>query len=169
MYYAMTRQFIRSLRALDHNLEKAIHHAEAKKFDPDNFCSARLAPDMFPLTRQVQVACDVAKRIVSALSGREAPVHEDTERTMAELRARVAKCLAYLETITPDDFAKVTPTTLVKVPNPPGKVMYAPDALLARSVPNFFFHVTTAYGLLRKGGVELGKRDYLGDVPMIDG
>jgi uncharacterized protein len=165
MYFAVIQQFQRTLRALDAILGKAILHAEAKKFSADNFCTARLAPDMLPFTRQIQMACDTAKRATASLTGKQAPVHEDTEQTMAQLRERIAKCLAYLGTLHAEDFAKVTAKTEVKLPNPPGKAMHAEDALFARAVPNFFFHVTTAYALLRAGGVEVGKMDFLGELP----
>jgi len=165
MYFAVIQQFQRTLVALDAILGKAILHAETKKFSPDNFCTARLAPDMLPFTRQIQIACDSAKRATAGLTGKEAPVHEDTEQTMAQLRERIQKCLAYLATFRSEDFAKVSAKTEVKLPNPPGKAMHADDALLARSVPNFFFHVMVAYALLRAGGVEIGKLDFLGDLP----
>jgi len=168
MYYAVVQQFIRTLRNLDAILVKATKYAETRKFDPNVFCTMRLAPDMLPFTRQVQIACDTAKRTAAGLSGKEAPVHEDNEKTLDELRARIASCVAYLETFKPEDFAHVTDKTVVKVPNPPGKALYAPDALLGRSVPNFFFHVTTAYALLRAGGVEIGKLDFLGPLPLFD-
>jgi hypothetical protein len=165
MYFAMTQQFQRTLRALDSILEKAILHAETKKFDPNNFCTARLAPDMLPFTRQIQIACDTAKRAAAGLVGKETPAHEDTEQTMAELRERIQKCLAYLATFKAQDFAPVTAKTEVKIANPPGKALHAEDALFARSTPNFFFHVAIAYALLRAGGVDIGKRDFLGDMP----
>jgi uncharacterized protein len=165
MYFAIVKQFQRTLRALDAILAKALLHAEAKKFDPDNFCTARLAPDMLPFTRQVQIACDSAKRAAAGLLGKESPVHEDTEKTMAQLRERIQKCLAYLATFREADFSAVTSKTQIKLPNPPGKAMYAEDALLARSTPNFFFHVVTAYSLLRAGGVDIGKVDFLGELP----
>jgi hypothetical protein len=165
MYFAVIQQFQRTLRALDAVLGKAVLHAEARKFSPDNFCAARLAPDMLPFTRQIQIACDGAKRAAALLCGREAPVHEDNEQTMAQLRERIQKCLAYLATFRVEDFAAVTAKTEVKLLNPPGKAMYAEDALLARAIPNFFFHVMVAYSLLRAGGVDIGKMDYLGDVP----
>jgi len=165
MYFAIIQQFQRTLRALDVILGKAVQHAEAKQFDPDNFCTARLAPDMLPFTRQVQIACDSAKRATAGLAGKEAPVHEDTEQTMAQLRERIQKCLAYLATFQARDFAAVTPKTAIKLQNPKGKAMFADDALLARSLPNFFFHVVTAYALLRSGGVEIGKLDFLGELP----
>jgi uncharacterized protein len=165
MYFAIVKQYQRTLRALDAVLAKAVAHAEAKKFDPDNFCTARLAPDMLPFTRQVQIACDSAKRAVAGLAGKEAPVHDDTEQTMAQLRERIQKCLTYLSTFRAADFAAVTSKTEIKLANPPGKAMYADDALLARSTPNFFFHVVIAYALLRAGGVDIGKQDFLGELP----
>jgi uncharacterized protein len=165
MYFAIVQQFQRTLRALDAILAKAILHAEAKKFAPDNFCTARLAPDMLPFTRQVQIACDSAKRVAAGLVDKEAPVHEDTEQTMTQLRERIQKCVAYLTTFRAGDFSAVTSKTQVKLLNPPGKAMYAEDALLARSIPNFFFHVVIAYSILRAGGVDLGKSDFLGELP----
>jgi hypothetical protein len=168
MYFAVIQQFQRTLRVLDAILGKAIAHAEAKKFDPDNFLTARVAPDMLPFTRQVQIACDSAKRAAASLVGKESPVHEDTEQTMAQLRARIQKCLAYLASFKAEDFAAVTAKTVIKLPNPAGKAMHANDALLARSVPNFFFHVMVAYTLLRAGGVEIGKQDFLGELPVFD-
>ena len=168
MYYLAIRQFARSLKNLDGVLEKAIKHAEARKFDVNNFCSARLFPDMLPFLAQVRIACDHAKSAAANLSGKEAPRHEDTETTVADLRARIAKCLASLETFTADDFARTTPETLIKLPNRPGKALPADEYLYARQIPNFFFHVTTAYDLLRHGGVELGKSDFLGPLGFVD-
>lgn len=168
MYFPVIQQFQRSLRALDAILGKAVEHAEAKKFSPDNFLTQRLAPDMLPFTRQVQIACDAAKRAAAALTGKEAPAHEDTEKTMAELRERIRKCLAFLATFREEDFKDVSPRKEIKLPNPPGKAMYAGDALIGRSVPNFFFHMTMTYALLRAGGVDIGKADFLGDLPMFD-
>src|SRR5208282_1602202 len=130
MYFAIIQQFQRTLRALDVILGKAVQHAEAKQFDPDNFCTARLAPDMLPFTRQIQIACDSAKRAAAGLTGKEAPVHEDTEQTVAQLRERIQKCLAYLAGFRAEDFARVTAKTEIKLPNPPGKAMHADDALL---------------------------------------
>jgi uncharacterized protein len=165
MYFAVIQQYQRTLRALDAILSKAVLYAEAKKFSADNFCTARLAPDMLPFARQVQIACDSAKRSAAGLTGKEGPVHEDTEQTMAELRQRIQKCLAYLGSFKAEDFAKVTAKTPVKLANPPGKAMHAEDALYSRSVPNFYFHVTVAYALLRAGGVDVGKQDFLGELP----
>ena len=162
MYYAMVQQFAKTLRNLDTLLEKAVKHAEARKFDPNNFCTARIAPDMFPLTRQVQIACDVAKTAAAALTGKEPPKFDDTEHTMEQLRERIRKTLAYVETFTADDFKKIDAQTVVKLPYPQGKSMHAQEFLLSRCVPNLYFHATTTYDLLRAGGVELGKGDFLG-------
>jgi len=168
MYYLAIRQLARSLRNLDAVLEKAMKHAEARKFDVNNFIQARLFPDMLPFVSQVRIACDVAKTSAALLSGKEPPKHEDNETTVAELRTRIARCLAYLDTFTPADFEKTSAQTVVKLPNRPGKALYAEEYLLARQLPNFYFHVTTAYDLLRHGGVELGKSDYLGPLAIVE-
>ena len=162
------RQMMRTLKNLDAVLDKAEKNAEARKFDVDNFCSARLFPDMLPFLAQVRIACDHAKSAAANLAGKEAPRHEDTEKTVADLHTRIAKCLAYLETFTADDFARTTPETLIKLPNRPGKALPADEYLYARQIPNFFFHVTTAYDLLRHGGVEIGKNDFLGPLGFVD-
>jgi hypothetical protein len=168
MYYLVIRQFMRSLKNLDAILEKAQRHAETKKFDVNNFLTARLSPDMLPFTRQVQTACDIAKSAAAGLAGKEAPRHEDTEKTVEELRARVGKCLAYLEGFTAADFERTAADALVKIARPAGKAMRAQDYVLGRALPNFYFHLTTAYNLLRQGGVELGKSDYLGPLEVVD-
>jgi hypothetical protein len=111
---------------------------------------------------QIRIACDQAKAAAANLSGKEAPKHEDTETTMVELRARIAKCLAFLDTFTADDFEQRQARHDDSPPNRPGKAIAAEEYLYARQMPNFFFHVTTAYDLLRHGGVEIGKSDYLG-------
>jgi hypothetical protein len=166
--YPVVKQFARTLRNLDAVLDKAAKHAEARKFDVNNFCTARLFPDMLPFVAQIRIACDQAKAAASNLSGKEAPKHEDTETTVPELRARIGKCLAYLETFTAADFERVKPDTMVRMPNRPGKAIAAAEYLYARQIPNFFFHVTTAYDLLRHGGVEIGKSDYLGQLGFVD-
>jgi hypothetical protein len=117
---------------------------------------------------QVRIACDTAKGTAANLAGKEAPKHEDTETTVAELRGRIGKCLAYLETLTAKDFERTTPDTLIKLPNRPGKALRANEYLFARQIPNFYFHATTSYDILRKGGVEIGKSDYLGPLDFID-
>jgi uncharacterized protein len=168
MYHLTIRQFMRTLKNLDAILAKAEAHAEARKFDVNNFFEARLFPDMLPFSVQVRIACDTAKGTAANLAGKEAPKHEDTETTVAELRGRIGKCLAYLETLTAKDFERTTPDTLIKLPNRPGKALRANEYLFARQIPNFYFHATTSYDILRKGGVEIGKSDYLGPLEFID-
>ena len=167
MYYLAVRQFARTLRNLDAILGKAIAYAQARKFDVNNFCTARLNPDMLPFVSQIRIACDHAKSAASLLSGKEAPKHEDNETTVEELRGRIAKCVAYLDTFTAEDFARTSAQTVVKLVRPPGAGVSAEEYLFARQIPNFFFHVTTAYALLRAGGVEIGKTDYIGPLNLL--
>ena len=168
MYYLAIRQFARSLKNLDALLGKAVSHAEARKFDVNNFCSVRLFPDMLPFTAQIRIATDMAKAAAANLSGKEAPKFEDNETTIEQLRARVRRCIAFLESFSPADFEKVTSKTIVKIPFPAGKALPADEYLFGRQVPNFFFHVVTAYNLLRQGGVDIGKMDFIGDLPLQD-
>jgi hypothetical protein len=159
---------VRTLKNLDAILDKAMKQAEARKYDVNNFCQARLAPDMLPFVAQIRIACDQAKSTAANLAGKEPPRHEDSETTVADLRGRIAKCLAYLDTFTASDFERVKPDTLIRLPNRPGKAIPAEEYLLARQLPNFFFHATTAYDLLRHGGIEIGKADFLGPLGFID-
>lgn len=168
MYYLAVRQFARSLKNLDGLLIKAEQFATARNFDVNNFCGMRLFPDMLPFLAQVRIACDIAKATASGLAGKEAPRHEDNETTMVELRARIAKCIAYLDTLRAEDFSRTTSETVCKVGYPPGKALKADEFLLGRQLPNFYFHVATAYDLLRHGGLDVGKGDYLGPLNLID-
>jgi hypothetical protein len=168
MYHQAIQQFARTLRNLDAVLVKAQAYAKARDFDANNFLTARLAPDMLPFVRQVRIACDHAKSAAQALSGKELPKHEDNEASLEELRGRIAKCLAVLDGLSAADFAATKPDTIVKIPNRPGKGMRAHDFLWHRQIPNFYFHATTAYDLLRAGGVEIGKSDFLGALDIID-
>jgi uncharacterized protein len=171
MYYLTIRQFMRSLKNLDAVLAKAEAHATARKFDVNNFFSARLYPDMLPFSVQVRIACDAAKLAGSLLSDKPAPAHEDNETTFADLRGRIGKCMGYLETLTAKDFEKTTPDMIVKLKGNggrPDRTLRANEFLLARQIPNFYFHVTTAYDLLRHGGVEIGKGDYLGQLEYLE-
>jgi uncharacterized protein len=168
MYYPIIRQFVRTLKNLDAVLGKAQQHAQARKFDVNNFMTARMAPDMLPFVAQVRIACDHAKSAASGVAGKEAPRHEDNETTFEELHGRIAKCVAYLETLTARDFERTTPDMVIKMPRSPGKGLRVDEYLLARQVPNFFFHVTTAYDLLRAGGVEIGKSDFIGTLELVD-
>ncbi|MEQ1504163.1 MAG: DUF1993 domain-containing protein [Myxococcota bacterium] len=158
--HLVIRQLVRSLHALDRILSKAEEHATAKSFDVNVLATARLAPDMFPLTRQIGSACDAAKFAAAYTSGQTPPPHPDTETTVAELHARIAAVLGWLEGLGEDAFAgsadrKVTPKWLKS-----GWIA-ADDYLLQVAVPNFYFHVTTAYDILRHNGVPVGKADFL--------
>ena len=162
MYQASAPRFANTLRNLSAILDKAQAHAEAKKLDPAALTQARLFPDMFPLVRQVQIACDTAKGAVARLAGLEIPKHEDTEQTFADLKARIAKTLDFVESAKPAqlDGAEEKEITL-KMRS--GDVKYKGlQYLLGHAYPNFYFHVTTAYNILRHNGVEVGKKDYIG-------
>ena len=147
---------------LSHILDKAQAHAEARKFDPVVLLQYRLSPDMLPFTRQVLIACDAAKNGVARISGVEAPKFEDTESTFPELKARIQKTLAYLATVPAD---RVDGTEDKDITFPVGRdntrTMKAEPYLKHWALPNFFFHITMAYAILRHNGVELGKSDYL--------
>jgi uncharacterized protein len=168
MYHLAIRQFARTLRQLDGLLSKAEAHAQARKFDVNVFLTSKLAPDMFPFVRQIRIACDQAKNLAAALAGKDAPKHEDNEQSFEDLHGRIAKCLAFLESVTEEDLAKRRGDDVVKMPNRPGKGMKADEYLWVRQVPNFHFHVVTAYAILRAGGVDVGKSDYLGKYEMLD-
>ena len=160
-------QFAKMLQNLDRWLETGVAYAEKKKFDPNVLALARLAPDQYELTRQVQSACDAAKYAAAYLSGQQAPSHPDTEKTLADLRARIRTCVQYLETVKPSAYAggadrRVSPSWLQ------GKWFRGADYLAQVAVPNFYFHVTTAYAILRHNGIELGKMDYIGSLPVHD-
>ena len=155
------------LNALSVILDKAEAHAEAKKIDPTVLLNARLFPDMFPLTRQVQIACDQAKNGAARLAGLEPPKYEDNEKTFAELKARIAKALAYVKTVDTKaiDAAADRQVTFPLGPNNKGHMKGA-DFLNHFVLPNFYFHLTTAYDILRHCGLEVGKRDFLGAIPL---
>jgi hypothetical protein len=154
--------FRTTLKNLSHILDKGLAHAQARKFDPLVLTSSRLAPDMLPLTRQILIACDGPKLGIARLSGVEAPKFDDTETTFEELKARIAKTLAWLETV---PAAKIDGTEDKDITFPVGRestrTMKGEAYLKHWVLPNFFFHVTTAYAILRHNGVELGKSDYL--------
>lgn len=161
MYYSIISQMKKQLGQLDTWLGKATAYAEAKKFDPSVFVGLRLAPDQFAFVRQVQAACDTPKIAAARLTGKAAPSHPDTEQTIAELRDRVASTLAYLNTLTEADFANAASASITQ-PRWNGKTMTGADYFLEHVIPNFYFHLTTAYAILRHNGVEIGKRDFLG-------
>jgi hypothetical protein len=148
-------------------LEKGVAHAGARSFDPNVLLTLRLAPDQYPFVQQVQAACDSAKLLAARLSGKTAPKHPDTEQTVDEVRARIRTSTSYLDSFKAADFdgAESRP---VELPFLEGKVIEGSDYLLEWGLPNVFFHVTTAYAILRHNGVPLGKFDYIGSVTSRD-
>ncbi len=150
------------LSNLSHLLDKAQAHADAKKLDPAALTQFRLAPDMLPFTRQVLIACDAAKNGVARMSGVEAPKFEDNESTLAELKARIDKTLAWLATVPADKLDGCEDKDITFPVGPDATRTMKGEAFLKHwSLPNFFFHTTMAYAMLRHNGVEIGKRDYL--------
>jgi uncharacterized protein len=164
MYDVSIPIFTLSLTNLSAILDKAASHEQSKKVDPKVIPQARLIADMLPLSAQIQIACDTAKGAAARLAGVEVPKHEDTEATLAELKARVAKTLDFIKTIKSEQLQGAeTREIVLKFPQTTLKftgINYLTNFVL----PNFFFHVTTAYALLRKNGVDLGKRDFLGPI-----
>ena len=163
LYQASIPVLQQMLRALSEVLNKAEDHAAQKKIEPNALLQARLFPDMFPLLRQVQIASDFAKGISARLAGAEVPSWPDTEASFADLQALIAKALAHLESFTPEQFDQSESREIVLRPGTPKeKKLTASAYLLHYGLPQFFFHVTTAYAILRHNGVEVGKRDYMG-------
>jgi hypothetical protein len=156
--------FTLSLNNLSAILDKAESHGEAKKVDPQVIPQARLIVDMLPLSAQIQIACDTAKGAAARLAGVEAPKHEDTEATLPELKARVARTLDFIKTIKPEQLQGAeTRQVVLQFPQTTLK-FNGLNYLTNFALPNFFFHVTMAYALLRKNGIDLGKRDFLGPI-----
>jgi hypothetical protein len=144
-------------------IDRAEAHATAKGYDASILLEARLAPDMFPLVRQFQSACDSAKFAAAFTAGKEPPSHPDSEKTFGELRTRISSVVEYLGTFGEADFANADAGE-VKRPRWEGKSMRATDYLVEQGLPNYFFHLNMIYALLRHNGVELGKRDYIGQL-----
>lgn len=167
LYEASAPQFKKMLGNLGKWLEASAAHAQKKSFDPNVLLTARLAPDQYPLVRQVQSACDGAKFASARLASKEAPKHPDTEQTMDEIRARVEACSTYLATFTAADFTGAE-TRVIELPFLEGKLLSGRDYLNEMALPNFYFHVATAYAILRHNGVDLGKRDYIGSLTLRD-
>jgi hypothetical protein len=154
--------FLQTLGALSKILDKAAAHCEAKKIDPAALLTMRLAPDMFTFTKQVQITCDFAKNTMGRLTG-EPPKFPDEEKSFAELKARIAKTVEYVKGFTPAQIDAAADKD-VTFPIGPQQTMTLKGAeyLVGFALPNFYFHATTAYDILRHCGVELGKRDFLG-------
>jgi uncharacterized protein len=162
MYQTSIPPFIRVLNNLLAVLEKGAAHAEARKIDPTALLNARLYPDMFPFTRQVQLAADTAISGVARLAGTEVPAHENNEISFAELATRIKKTIAQLETFKPEQLDGTEDKTVTWQTRSSTKNMQGLPYLMNHVLPNLFFHSTTAYNILRHNGVELGKMDYLG-------
>ena len=163
MYQASVPRFVNILGNLSNILDKTQAHIDAKKIDPLVLPSYRLFPDMLPLTKQVQIACDAAKGVVARLSGVEIPVFEDNEATIADLKARVAKTVAFIQSV-PQAQIDGTEDKEIVIKRGDKETRYnGMQFLLGHAVPNFYFHVTTTYNILRHNGVEIGKRDFLGN------
>jgi hypothetical protein len=162
MYQASAPMFVRQLTALTAILKTASAFAQARKIEPSDLLNARLAPDQFALVRQVQIATDGVKGGIARLAGLDVPAYPDDETTFEQLEARIAKTIAFVQTVKPDqvDGSEERP---IKLSLRGGELNFTgQDFLLHFIIPNFFFHVTTAYAILRHNGVEIGKKDYLG-------
>lgn len=166
LYDATVPVFTKLLRQVERWLDKAVAFAEQKKFDPEILIHARLAPNQYSLVRQVQAACDQVKFTVAKLAGKDAPVHADTEKSLADLRARLKLVIDYLATFTREDFngaeERACSHTWMQ-----GRAMRGGDYLDHMALPNLHFHLTTTYAILRHNGVDLGKADYIGELPFI--
>jgi len=162
MYQASAPRFANALRNLSVILDKAQAHAEAKKLDPAVPGSLRLIADMFPLSRQVQIACDTAKGAVARLAGVEIPQHADVEQTLAELKTRIAKTLDFLGSVPAAKIDGSEDREVVLKMRAGEQKFTGLQYLMGHALPNFYFHTTTAYNILRANGVEIGKRDFIG-------
>ena len=162
MYQASAPRFANMLRNLAALIEKADAHCAAKKIDPAALTAFRLYPDMFAFTRQVQIACDTAKGAVARLAGAEIPKHEYIEQSFAELKSRIAKTIDFIESVKPERIDGSEDKEIV-LPMRSGERRYkGMQYLLGFAYPNFYFHLTTAYNILRHNGVEIGKADFIG-------
>lgn len=164
IYDLVVTQNSKILHNLSLILDKGAAYAASKKVEPEVLWNSRLAPDQFNFIRQVQIACDTAKFAASRLTGKEAPTFEDHEKTLPELKARIEKTIGYLQTFKAHDFDKSSEIH-VSQPRWEGKWLNGSEYLLQHVLPNIYFHVTTAYSILRHNGVDVGKKDYLGEMP----
>ena len=161
-YDATVPAFLQILNSLSGILKKTEAHCAAKKIEPAALTGARLFPDMFAFTRQVQIACDTAKGAVARLAGVDIPKHEDTEQTFAELKSRIAKTLDFIESVGAAKIDGSDDKEIVLQMRSGERRYKGMQYLLGAAYPNFYFHVTTAYNVLRHNGVEIGKSDFLG-------
>jgi hypothetical protein len=163
MYQASVPRFVNILNNLTGILNKAQAHIDAKKIADATLTGYRIYPDMLPMSAQVQIACDAAKGVVARLSGVDNPAFEDNEKTLAELIARVAKTIAFIQSVPADKIDGTEDKDIVIKRGEKETHYKGMQFLLGHAVPNFYFHVTTTYAILRHNGVEIGKRDFLGN------
>ncbi len=165
MLFEMTvPQFTKMLHNLSLIIDKAATNATERKFDMDVLLNARLAPDQFNFIRQVQIACDTAKLFASRLSGKDAPIQEDNEKSLPEIKARIESVIGYLNSFKPEDF-KGADERKISQPRWEGKYVTGLEFATQHAIPNMYFHISTAYSILRSNGVPVGKKDYLGPMP----
>jgi len=165
MLYEMTiPQFTKMLHNLNFIIDKTVQNSTERKIEIDVLLNSRLAPDQFNFIRQVQIACDTAKLFAARMSGKEAPTHEDTEKTLPEVKARIEKVIGYLNSFKATDFAGAEERKISQ-PRWEGKYLTGTEYAIQHAIPNMYFHVTTAYSILRHNGVPVGKKDYLGEMP----
>src|SRR5262245_46189498 len=167
MYYQGISQCTQMLKNLESWLDKAEEYAGAKTFDVNVLMTARLAPDMKPFTYQVQSACDYVKAAAAWLSGQTPPKHEDNEQTIDQVRARIRKTVAFVESVTEVQYAGAAERK-VSLSWAHGKVLGGEDYLQQMTIPNVYFHIVMAYGILRHNGVDIGKMDFLGPIHWIE-
>ncbi len=160
-YQANITQFSKMLSNLSAIIEKGAQFAGEKKFETDVLLNSRLAPDQFNFCRQVQICCDMAKFCAASLANKEIPTHPDTEKTLPELKTRIEKVVTYLNTFKDSDFVGAGERK-ISHPRWEGKYLLGEEYFLEHALPNFYFHLTTAYAILRHNGVNIGKKDYLG-------
>jgi len=163
MYQASVPRFVNILGNLSNILDKAQAHVDAQKLDTATLTTYRLFPDMLPMTTQVRIACDTAKGAVARLAGVEIPAYEDNEKTLADLKARIAKTIAFIQTVKPAQIDGTEDKEIVIKYGEKETRYEGMQFLLGNAVPNIYFHVTTTYNILRHNGIEIGKRDYLGN------
>jgi len=168
MYYDIVAQCIRSLKQVELWLERAEQHAAAKKFDVNVLMTSRLAPDMQPFLYQVQSACDYVKGAAGWLTGEAPPKHDDSEQTIADLRERIKKTIAFAESVKEPQFAGAGDRT-VRMSWAGGKTIRARDYVLEITIPNVYFHLSMAYAILRHNGVDVGKMAFLGKITWVEG
>jgi hypothetical protein len=164
MYQASVPVFIKMLNNLSGIIGKAALHAEAKKIDQSVFINARLSPDMFAFARQVQIATDTAKGCIARLAGIEVPIYADTETTFKELQERIHTTVVFLQSFKPEQIEGSEDNTITLKLRGNPVIFTGKNNLLGFALPNFFFHVTTAYAILRHNGIDIGKPDFLGDL-----